>query len=181
MGWLNQVVTAGRIILFGNGIQTAYSGAPAHNDLVGAFNPNTGAQADGFGNLDIVEFDPFQFGAVPGAQAAAWGMLVASVFIVPLGVAHAGAALLSPTVWWTGLTVAVMSGALPYSLEMLALRRLPSSVFGLLVSASPAVAALVGFVMLGEQLPLLQSLAVACVVAASAGSAWCASASRSGA
>lgn len=117
--------------------------------------------------------------ALPGAQAAAWGMLVASVLIVPLGVAHAGAALLSPTVWWTGLTVAVMSGALPYSLEMLALRRLPSSVFGLLVSASPAVAALVGFVMLGEQLTLLQTLAVACVVAASAGSAWCASASRS--
>lgn len=109
--------------------------------------------------------------ALPGGQAAAWGMLVATTFTLPLGVAHAGAALLAPGVLLTGLAVAVLSSAAPYSLEMVALRRLPRHVFGLLVSASPAVAALVGFFMLGERLSALQWAAIACVVGASAGSA----------
>lgn len=109
--------------------------------------------------------------ALPGGQAAAWGMLVATTFSLPLGVAHAGAALLAPGVLLTGLAVAVLSSAAPYSLEMVALRRLPRHVFGLLVSASPAVAALVGFFMLGERLSALQWAAIACVVGASAGSA----------
>lgn len=110
--------------------------------------------------------------ALPGGQAAAWGMLVAATFTLPLGVAHAGAALLAPGVLWAGLAVALLSSAAPYSLEMVALRRLPSHVFGLVVSASPAVAALVGFFMLGERLSPLQWGAIACVVGASAGSAW---------
>ncbi|AWI52441.1 EamA family transporter [Aquabacterium olei] len=109
--------------------------------------------------------------ALPGGQAAAWGMLVATTFTLPLGVAQAGSALLAPGVLLTGLAVAVLSSAAPYSLEMVALRRLPRHVFGLLVSASPAVAALVGFFMLGERLSALQWAAIACVVGASAGSA----------
>ena len=114
--------------------------------------------------------------ALPGGQAAAWGMLVATTFTLPLGVAQAGSALLAPGVLLTGLAVAVLSSAAPYSLEMVALRRLPRHVFGLLVSASPAVAALVGFFMLGERLSALQWAAIACVVGASAGSALGASA-----
>lgn len=108
---------------------------------------------------------------LPGGQAAAWGMLVAATFTLPLGVAQAGSALLAPGVLLTGLAVAVLSSAAPYSLEMVALRRLPRHVFGLLVSASPAVAALVGFFMLGERLSALQWAAIACVVGALAGSA----------
>jgi inner membrane transporter RhtA len=106
-----------------------------------------------------------------GGQAVAWGMLAASLFTVPVGAVHAGAALLQPTVLLAGLAVALLSSALPYSLEMMALRRLPRRVFGILVSSAPAVAALAGFLVLGEQLLPLQWLAIVLVMAASAGSA----------
>lgn len=113
----------------------------------------------------------------PG-QAVSGGMFVAALVTVPLGVAHAGTALLAPAVLWTGLGVAVLSSALPYTLEMMALRHLPPRVFGMLVSTAPAIAALAGFAVLGERLTPLQWLAIACVVFASAGSA--ASAGRRG-
>ncbi len=109
--------------------------------------------------------------SLPGGQAVAWGMLVAASFTVPLGIAHAGASLLVPAVLFTGLAVAVLSSMVPYLLEMMALRRLPSHVFGLAVSASPAVAALIGFLMLGERLSAVQWAAIACIMCASAGSA----------
>ncbi|MCP1613381.1 inner membrane transporter RhtA [Azospirillum lipoferum] len=109
--------------------------------------------------------------SLPGGQAVAWGMLVAASFTVPLGIAHAGAGLLVPAVLLIGLAVAVLSSMVPYLLEMMALRRLPSHVFGLAVSASPAVAALIGFLMLGERLSALQWAAIACIMFASAGSA----------
>ena len=74
-----------------------------------------------------------------GGNVVAWGMLAASAFAVPVGVAYAGRALLAPGPLLGGLAVAVLSSALPYTLEMIALRRLPQKVFGILVSASPAV------------------------------------------
>jgi inner membrane transporter RhtA len=110
--------------------------------------------------------------SVQGGDAVAWGMLAAAVFTVPFGVAHAGGALLAPTVALGGLAVAVLSSALPYSLEMIALARLPRRVFGMMVSAAPAVGALAGFVVLGERLAPTQWLAIALVILASAGSAW---------
>ncbi len=106
-----------------------------------------------------------------GGHAVAWGMLAAALFTVPFGAAHAGAALLAPDVLGLGLAVALLSSALPYTLEMMALQRLPRRVFGILVSCAPAVAALAGFLVLGEQLGALQWLAIGLVVAASAGSA----------
>jgi inner membrane transporter RhtA len=108
---------------------------------------------------------------VAGGAAVAWGMLAASVFTVPLGIAYAGPALRSPSVWLGGLAVAVLSSAAPYSLEMIALKRLPRRVFGILVSAAPAIGALAGFFVLGERLATLQWLAIALVIVASAGSA----------
>lgn len=109
--------------------------------------------------------------ALQGGQAVAWGMLAAALFTVPVGVFHAGAALLAPGVLAAGLGVALLSSALPYSLEMTALKRLPRRVFGLVVSASPAVSALAGWLVLGERLAPLQWLAIVLVMLASAGSA----------
>jgi inner membrane transporter RhtA len=101
-----------------------------------------------------------------GSGTVAWGMLAASVFIVPIGASHAGSALLSPFVMMAGLAVAVLSSAAPYTLEMIALRRLPRRVFGILVSSSPAVAALAGFVVLGERLAGGQWIGIGLVILA---------------
>jgi inner membrane transporter RhtA len=101
-----------------------------------------------------------------GAGTVAWGMLAASVFIVPIGASYAGSALLSPFVLMAGLAVAVLSSAAPYTLEMIALRKLPRRVFGILVSSSPAVAALAGFMVLGERLSSVQWLGIGLVILA---------------
>ncbi|MEW6763893.1 MAG: EamA family transporter [Pseudomonadota bacterium] len=106
-----------------------------------------------------------------GGHAVAWGMLAAALFTVPVGVAHAGGALLDSSVLLGGLAVAVLSSALPYTLEMAALAKLPQRVFGILVSAGPAFAALAGFVVLGEMLTFMQWLAIALVIVACGGAA----------
>ena len=104
-------------------------------------------------------------------QAVSLGMLVAALLAVPIGVAHAGTAMLVPTTLLAGLGVALLSSAVPYSLEMAALRRMPRHVFGILVSATPAVGAACGALVLGERLGALQWLAIACIIGASAGGA----------
>ena len=106
-----------------------------------------------------------------GGHAVAWGMLVAALCTVPVGLAQAGATLFSPQVLAGGLAVALLSSILPYSLEMMALSRLPRRVFGILVSAGPAVGALAGFFVLGEVLSTTQWLAIGMIVVATAGSA----------
>lgn len=110
--------------------------------------------------------------ALRGGQGVAWAMLVASLFTVPLGIAYAGASLLAPAIVLTGIAIAVLSSAIPYSLEVLALRGLSQGLFGMLSSAAPAVSALAGFVILGEMLTSTQWTAIACIVLASASSAW---------
>ena len=108
-------------------------------------------------------------GADHGAQAVALGAAIAAVVAVPWGVVESGMALLAPALLPMGLAVAVLSMALPYSLEMFALTRLPVRSFGMLMSLEPAIGALCGFVFLHEQLGVLQWLAIVAVVVASAG------------
>ena len=103
-----------------------------------------------------------------GGQAVAWGMTVAAMVTVPIGVAYSGTALLAPSIALMGLAIAMLSSALPYSLEIFALRRLPQGVFGMFSSAAPAVSALAAMAVLGELLSLTQWLAIACIVFASA-------------
>jgi inner membrane transporter RhtA len=109
--------------------------------------------------------------SLESGQAVSLGMLVAALFAVPIGIAHAGAAMLGGPVLLAGLGVALLSSAVPYSLEMAALRRLPRHVFGILVSATPAVGAVCGFLVLDERLTAVQWLAIGCIVMASAGGA----------
>jgi inner membrane transporter RhtA len=108
-------------------------------------------------------------GAEHGMQTTAVGMAVAAVLVLPLGIADAGAALLTPSILPFALAVAVLSSALPYSLEMYALPRLPARTFGTLMSVEPAFGALSGLVLLGERLDLRQWLAVGAIIAASVG------------
>ena len=107
--------------------------------------------------------------AFSGGDGLALAMLVAAAVLLIPGVAAAGDDLLDPTVLAVGLAVAVLSSALPYSLELEALRRLPQGTFGVLMSLEPAVAALVGFVGLDQGLAASEVVAIVLVVAASAG------------
>ncbi|RJF93053.1 threonine/homoserine exporter RhtA [Sphingomonas cavernae] len=106
-----------------------------------------------------------------GTQSVAWGTMIAAALVVPVGVLDAGAALLTPAVIPMAIGVAVLSTALPYTLEMMALTRLPSRVFGTLMSVEPAIGALSGLAILGERLTVMQWAAIAAVVAASLGAA----------
>jgi inner membrane transporter RhtA len=108
-------------------------------------------------------------GRAHGPTASTWGMLVAASFTVPIGVAQAGRALLDPSILTKGLAVAVLSSALPYTLEMIALRRLATRTFGTLMSLEPAVAALAGLLVLHERLTPIQWGAIAAVMIASVG------------
>ena len=110
-------------------------------------------------------------GAAHGGQTTALGTLVGAVFIVPIGLAHSGAQLFSPAVLPAAIGVALLSSALPYSLEMFAMPRVPARTFGVLMSLDPALGALSGLIFLGESLSLIQWAAIVSIMAASAGSA----------
>jgi inner membrane transporter RhtA len=99
----------------------------------------------------------------------ALGMAIAALLAVPVGVADSGTALLAPGVLIAGLGLALLSSIIPYSLDLEALRRLPPRVFGILMSLEPAVAAIVGLLVLREALSWSQWAAVLCVVIASMG------------
>jgi inner membrane transporter RhtA len=110
-------------------------------------------------------------GAAHGGQTTALGMVVGAIVIVPFGAAQSGAQLFSPAILPVALTVALLSSALPYSLEMLAMPRLPTRTVGVLMSLDPAFGALSGLCFLGEHLSWIQWAAIASIMAASAGSA----------
>lgn len=107
--------------------------------------------------------------AFPGGTGLAIALCVGTVALLPVGVASAGSALLDPKLLLAGFAVAMLSSAIPYSLELEALRTLPARVFGVLMSLEPAVAALVGFLILGERLGLRAIAAVLLVTVAAAG------------
>ena len=108
-------------------------------------------------------------GHMHAGRSVALGMSMAALIVVPFGLAEAGGALLNPRLLLLGLVVAVLSSAIPYSLEMVALKGIPKRSFGVMLSAEPAVGALAGLLILGERLAALQWLAIGCIIAASAG------------
>ena len=110
-------------------------------------------------------------GHLHAGQSVAIGLTVAALTVVPVGVAQAGASLLSPVVLGVGLCVAAISSAVPISLEMVALKRLPPQAFGIMISMEPAVAALLALGLLDERLSPGQWLAIGLIVSASVGSA----------
>ncbi len=96
-------------------------------------------------------------------------MCVASIVVLPLGVAQGGRALLEPRSLALGAAVGLLSSAIPYTLEMEALRRIPTRIFGVLMSLEPAMAALAGFIVVGQGLSARELAGIAFVVAASVG------------
>jgi inner membrane transporter RhtA len=106
-----------------------------------------------------------------GGDGLAIAMIVATVPLAPIGIADGGTNLLVPWIIAVGVGVGVLSSAIPYTLELEALRRLPAGVFGVLMSLEPAMAALAGFIVLGEDLAAREVVAIFMVVCASAGAA----------
>ncbi|MBL6652909.1 MAG: EamA family transporter [Reyranella sp.] len=107
--------------------------------------------------------------ALGGGNIVAIGLVVASLFVVPFGIATTGAKLFEPEWLMLGVAIAILSGAFPFFLQMLALRRLPARVYGLIASGVPAVGAIMGFFVLGEALDVRQCLGILLVIAASVG------------
>ncbi len=107
----------------------------------------------------------------PGASGLALAMAAGAVMLAPVGIANAGGDLLVPGVLAVAVAVALLSSAIPYTLEMEALRRMPVGVFGVMMSIEPAVAALAGFIVLDEGLATRELVAILLVVAATAGAA----------
>jgi inner membrane transporter RhtA len=104
-----------------------------------------------------------------GSDGLALAMAVGAVITVPIGIARAGEALVHPHVLAVGFSVALLSSVVPYAIEMFSLRRLPASVFGVVVALAPAVAALAGLVVLDQSLTVAAGCGIALVVAASIG------------
>lgn len=137
----------------------------SHVDLIGA------AYALGAGACWAIYIISGQkAGEEHGPATVAMGSLIAAIIFVPLGTFQAGELLWHWSILPVGLAVAILSTALPYSLEMIALTRIPTRTFGTLMSMEPALAAMSGMVFLGETLNLQQTIALMCIVIASVGS-----------
>lgn len=110
-------------------------------------------------------------GSIHGPAASAGGMIIAALLAAPAGIAHANVALFGPETLLLGVGVGVISSAVPYSLEMMALPRLRSNTFSILMSAEPAVGAVIALFLLGEVLTLSQWFAIGLIICASIGTA----------
>jgi inner membrane transporter RhtA len=107
----------------------------------------------------------------PGSAGLAIAMVVAAVLVTPPAVVAGGSAMFVPAVLATGAAIGILSSVIPYRLELEALRRMPMRLFGVWMSMEPAVAALIGLVMLGQRLSVVEWLAIGCVMIACAGAA----------
>jgi inner membrane transporter RhtA len=107
--------------------------------------------------------------AFRGGSGLAIAMAIATLPLIPVGVADAGAQLFDPALLAAGFAVAMLSSVVPYSLELEALRRMRPQVFGVLMSMEPAMAALAGLIVIGQQLTAIDVAGIALVVTASAG------------
>ena len=105
----------------------------------------------------------------PGISGLAIASMVGAIVLAPPAIVEAGSKLLDPTVLLLGLAIGLLSSVIPYSFELIALRRMPPRVFSILMSLEPAAAALAAMILLGEFLSLVQWLAMACVMIASIG------------
>ncbi|MEL7332110.1 MAG: EamA family transporter [Cyanobacteria bacterium J06560_2] len=109
--------------------------------------------------------------ALPGVEGLSWGLVVSTVMLLPIGIATAGTALLNPRLLAIGAGVALLSTALPYACEIAALRSLPITVFGVMLSVEPMLGVVAGFLILDETLSARSLSACLLVSIAAAGAA----------
>ncbi len=149
----------------GAGVALLASGVGRHLDAAGlAFAVLAGAFWVGY--ILLSRETGRRFESLGGLAAA---MAVGAVAVLPFGVVAGGARLLRPSVLALGLAVGVMSSVIPYSLELLALRRVTARAFGVMMSLDPALATAAGFIVLGQHLDLREWVALGLVVGANLG------------
>jgi threonine/homoserine efflux transporter RhtA len=107
----------------------------------------------------------------PGSSGLAIAMVVSAVLVTPPAVIAGGSAMFRPGVLAIGVAIGLLSSVIPYRLELESLRRMPMRLFGVWMSMEPAVAALIGLVMLGQHLTIVEWVAICCVMVACAGAA----------
>lgn len=105
----------------------------------------------------------------PGLSGLAIAAAIGALVTIPLAATTAGTALFDPVILMLGLGVAALSSAVPYALEFVALRRLSAATFSILLASAPAIAAIAGLLVLGQELTTPQWLGIACVVGAGIG------------
>jgi inner membrane transporter RhtA len=157
----------GWVVLAAAGVVLLTRGGPGHLDLTGVvFAVVAGASWAAYIVLSSATGRRF-----PGSAGLAIAMIVAGILITPPAVVAGGTAMFRPAVLATGVVIGILSSVIPYGLELEALRRMPMRLFGVWMSLEPAVAALVGLVLLGQQLSAVEWLAIGCVMVACAGAA----------
>ena len=157
----------GWVVLAAIGVGLLTQGGSGHLDLTGVvFAGVAGACWAAYIVLSSATGRRF-----PGSSGLAIAMVVAAVLVTPPAVVAGGRAMFRPAVLATGAVIGVLSSVIPYRLELEALRRMPTRLFGVWMSAEPAAAALIGLVMLGQHLSIIQWAAICCVMVACAGAA----------
>jgi len=155
------------VVLAGTGIALIAPWGGKGIDLLGAFF----AVSAGICWATYIVLSKRAGAKLPGQLAVTVGMLVAALLVLPYGIFEGSLHLMSSTIFVLGIALAFFSSVLPFSLEMQALRKMPPRTFSILMSLEPAMAALAGWLLLGEHLKLGQWLAIACIVIASSGAA----------
>jgi inner membrane transporter RhtA len=157
----------GWVVLAATGVVLLTQGANGHLDLTGVlFAGVAGACWAAYIVLSSATGRRFS-----GSSGLAIAMVVAAVLVTPPAVVAGGSAMFRPAVLGIGVAIGVLSSVIPYGLELNALRRMPIRLFGVWMSMEPAVAALIGLVMLGQHLTVIEWVAIGCVMAACAGAA----------
>jgi inner membrane transporter RhtA len=157
----------GWVVLAATGVVLLTQGGHGHLDLVGVlFAGVAGACWAAYIVLSSATGRRF-----PGSAGLAIAMIVAGILITPPAVVAGGGAMFRPAVLATGAAIGILSSVIPYRLELEALRRMPMRLFGVWMSLEPAVAALIGLVLLGQHLSVVEWLAIGCVMIACAGAA----------
>jgi inner membrane transporter RhtA len=157
----------GWVVLAATGVVLLTQGGHGHLNLVGVlFAGVAGACWAAYIMLSSATGRRF-----PGSAGLAIAMVVAAILVTPPAVDAGGTATFRPAVLATGAAIGILSSVIPYRLELEALRRMPTRLFGVWMSLEPAVAALIGLTLLGQQLSVVEWLAIGCVMIACAGAA----------
>jgi inner membrane transporter RhtA len=158
---------AGWVVLAGTGVVLLTQGGHGHLDLAGVLWAGLAATCW----AAYIVLSSATGRRFPGSAGLAIAMVVSAVIVTPPALVAGGGAMFRPAVLAIGTAIGILSSVIPYRLELESLRRMPMRLFGVWMSMEPAVAALIGLLLLGQHLSVVEWLAICCVMVACAGAA----------